>query len=310
MPRLRGKVFFLFFWWLGWCYYHFAIGLHILHSFTLELGYAITAFLWSEKARETRNVLPWSRFQAEQKINERLESAEENSVYTRGKGNFSHTQLLFSVFLWWISKSLSESVSTITWLMHGETREQTGNFTRSRLPSIPARNSTSILLLQCCIHWIVWTTNADSAEIHAKALLNYHQYWYANHERNWVSPTQNMPWEWSVPSNCDILTRTCCETGKGSRQFWWPAQPSLLRRWAEGFASPTTLSTQVVLESFCSPSGELLEHPAVSFSGVWHPARGIFFGNPLFTFTLSTYFTIVTVINACIILFWQQFSRR
>lgn len=46
-----------------------------------------------------------------------------NSLY---RANFSHTQLLFGAFPLWISKHLSESVSTTTWFMDGETEDRQG----------------------------------------------------------------------------------------------------------------------------------------------------------------------------------------
>lgn len=42
------------------------------------------------------------------------------------------------------------------------------------------------------------------------------------------------------------------ETGKGSRLFWWPAQPFLLHKWAEATGLCSKLSTQVTLDNFHS----------------------------------------------------------
>lgn len=39
-------------------------------------------------------------------------------------------------------------------------------------------------------------------------------------------------WKGSVACGCRILTQTWHETGKGSRLFWWPAVPFLLKRWS------------------------------------------------------------------------------
>lgn len=175
----------------------------------------------------------------------------------------------------WISKHLSESVSTTTWFMDGETEEQRGNFTYLRLPRIPGRNSNSILLLNP-LDYIKCKWGFS-----CKSTVKLPQILQCNLQKKLSFSDPKC----AVKMVCGILTQTWHESGKGSRLFWWPAQPFLLPRWAE--ATGSKLFTQVILDNFHSLQENCC--PPLSFPGAWHSARAMFFDNLLFTFTLSTY---------------------
>lgn len=148
----------------------------------------------------------------------------------------------------------------------------------------------------------------NSAEIHAKVLLNYHLYEHSSYKRSWISLTHDTHQEALLPTMTSAL-RPAVRLEKTTHYFNDLLSPSFSSscKWRQ-----RTLNLLQTFHTGC---------PRVSFPRKtarlsscklpWYLASIQSYGFDTFlSFTLSTYLAIVMIINAHSILFWQGFFKR